>query len=139
MLNRAPHQLHGQQVLTLEEWMNSREFVSTLSAPVLQRTIENQRQPKEHLRYEPTVVYHLAERAKARGVDLARASGPWQVRERLLARPGRNSLQTIPVVTNEHTEVMVDTVEHASDVAGLLNWCGVHELEPVPELNPPGE
>lgn len=119
--------------------MNSREFVSTLSAPVLQRTIENQRQPREHLRYEPTVVYHLAERAKARGVDLAGADGPWQVRQRRLARPGRNSLHMIPVVTNEHTEVMVDTVEHASDVAGLLNWCGVQELEPVPELTPPGE
>ena len=119
--------------------MNSKEFVSTLSAPVLQRTIENQRQPKEHLRYEPTVVYHLAERAKARGVDLEGADGPWRVRERRLARPGRNSLQSIPVVTNEYTEVMVDTVEHATDVAGLLNWCGVHELEPVPELTPPGE
>jgi hypothetical protein len=23
------------------------------------------------------------------------------------------------------------------DVAGLLNWCGVHELEPVPELTSP--
>jgi hypothetical protein len=119
--------------------MNSKEFALSLSAPVLQQTIKNQRQPKEHLRYEPTVVYHLAERAKARGVDLAEASGPWRVHERRLARPGRNSLHSIPVVTNEITEVMVDTVEHASDVAGLLNWCGVQELEPVPELTPPGE
>ncbi len=34
---------------------------------------------------------------------------------------------------------MVDTTERASDVAGLLNWCGVHELDPVPELTPPPE
>jgi hypothetical protein len=78
-------------------------------------------------RYEPTVVYHLAEHAKASGVDLKQAEGPWRV---------RHSLE-IPVVTNEGTEVMVDTVEHASDVAGLLNWCGVHELNPIPELTPP--
>jgi hypothetical protein len=32
---------------------------------------------------------------------------------------------------------MVDTEEHAADVAGLLNWCGVHDLEPIPELTPP--
>jgi hypothetical protein len=40
------------------------------------------------------------------------------------------------VVTNESAEFVVDTREHAVDVAGLLNWCGVHELEPVPELAP---
>jgi hypothetical protein len=34
---------------------------------------------------------------------------------------------------------MVDTAERAHDVAGLLNWCGVHELDPVPELTPPPE
>jgi hypothetical protein len=83
------------------------------------------------------VVYHLAEQAKSRGVELHRAPGPWRARERRITRPGRNSLHTIPIVTNERAEVMVDTPEHASDVAGLLNWCGVHELEPVPGLVPP--
>jgi hypothetical protein len=34
---------------------------------------------------------------------------------------------------------MVDTAERANDVAGLLNWCGVHELDLVPELTPPPE
>lgn len=117
--------------------MESKEFVSTLSTPLLQNTLRNQRQPKEHMRYEPIVVYQLAEKAKARGVDLSSAEGPWRAGARTLTRPGRNSLQTIPVVTNEHTQVMVDTEEHAVDVAGLLNWCGVHELEPVAELTPP--
>jgi hypothetical protein len=32
---------------------------------------------------------------------------------------------------------MVDTAEHAVDGAGLLNWCGVRELDPVPDLVPP--
>ena len=82
-------------------------------------------------------VYHLAEQAKSRGVKLHGTHGPWRACERRTRRPGRNSLHTIPIVTNERTEVMVDTAEHASDVAGLLNWCGVHELDPVPELIPP--
>ncbi len=99
--------------------MRSKEFVSESRSP-----------------YEPKVVYHLAEQAKASGVDLEQAEGPWRVDARTLSRPGRNSLHTIPVITNEHTAVMLDTMEHASDVAGLLNWCGVHELEVVPELTP---
>jgi hypothetical protein len=85
------------------------------------------------------VVYHLAEQAKSSGAELHRAPGPWRARERRITRPGRHSLHTIPIVTNERAEVMVDTVEHASDVAGLLNWCGVHELDPVPGLVPPAE
>ena len=88
-------------------------------------------------RYEPVAVYHLAERVKASGVDLRRVRGPWRPAERRVPRPGRVSLQAIPVVTNLATEVVVDTKEHAADVAGLLNWCGVDQLEPVPDLAPP--
>jgi len=88
-------------------------------------------------RYEPTAVYHLAARLKASGIDLDRATGPWRVRERRIVRPGRTGLHPMAVVTNESTEFLVDTREHAVDVAGLLNWCGVHELEPVPELTQP--
>jgi hypothetical protein len=118
--------------------MKTKEDVSTLSARLLQNTIRNQQQPGQRSRYEPIVVYHLAELAKANGVELDQADGPWRADARPLSRPGRNSLHNIPVVTNEHTVVMVDTAEHASAVAGLLNWCGVHELEPVPELTPSG-
>jgi hypothetical protein len=114
----------------------SKEFVSTVSEPVLQNTIRYQRQTGQRSRYEPIAVYFLAEQAKANGVELDQAEGPWRADARALSRPGRNSLHNIPVVTNEHTEVMVDTAEHAADVAGLLNWCGVHELEPIPELAP---
>ena len=91
------------------------------------------------LRYEPAVLYHLAERTKTRGVDLTQAEGPWRAESRIIEHPGRASLDSIPVVTNETTAVMVDTEQHALDVAGLLNWCGVHDLEPVPELTPPGD
>src|SRR3954453_7757466 len=117
--------------------MRSKEHVSTLSTPILQSTLENQRHPQTHLRYEPIAVYHLAEQAKAGGVDLEQAEGPWRTGVRALSRPGRKSFDKIPLVTNDQTEVMVDTLEHASDVAGLLNWCGVHHLDPVPELAPP--
>jgi hypothetical protein len=114
--------------------MKSREHVSRISAPVLTSTVRHQRQPRAHMRYEPIVVYMLAEQARSSGVDLDQAPGPWRPAERALPRPGRKSLDVIPVITNEHTEVMVDTMEHAIDVAGLLNWCGVHELNPVPEI-----
>ena len=86
--------------------------------------------------YEPTAVYHLAARLKASGVDLDRATGPWRVRDRRMASPGVG-FHAMAVVTNESAEFLVDTREHAVDVAGLLNWCGVHELKPVPELTPP--
>ena len=118
--------------------VRSKEFVSTLSTALLQNILRNQGQAKRRSRYEPTVVYYMAEQAKENGVDLDQAEGPWRIDARPLTRPGRNSLDTIPVVTNDRTEVMVDTMEHASDVAGLLNWCGVHELEVIPELAPSG-
>jgi hypothetical protein len=117
--------------------MDSRERTATLSASVLQSAVRNQRRPNARMRYEPTVVYHLAERAKSRGVDLNAMEGPWRAGQRPLRAPGRNSLSAIPIVTNERTQVMVDTAEHAADVAGLLNWCGVHDLDPVADLIPP--
>ena len=54
-----------------------------------------------------------------------------------MARRGAPARPAGTPVTNEHTEVMVDTMEHAVEVAGLLNWCGVHELNPVADLEPP--
>jgi hypothetical protein len=116
--------------------MQSKEKVSSLSQPLLQNTVRSQR-PAARLRYEPIVVYQLAERTKAGGVDLSRAEGPWRAGIKSLPRPGRHSLDRIPIVTNETTALMVDTAEHAADVAGLLNWCGVHDLEPVSALAPP--
>jgi len=72
----------------------------------------------------------LAEQARADGVDLDHAAGPW--RAALLWR----NLDDVPVMTNDRTGVKVDTIEHATHVAGLLNWCGVVDLDPVPELLP---
>ena len=88
-------------------------------------------------RYEPTPVYALAEHLKQEGVELKRVPGPWRPTRRPLRRPGRNAQEAIPVVTNGVTEVAVDTAERAADVSGLLNWCGVDHLEPVPSLRPP--
>ena len=80
-------------------------------------------------RYTPNLVYELAAWVKARGIDLSQAVGPWHTAGRQ-SRPAR-------VITNDHTEVIVETSDRAVDVAGLLNWCGVHDLNPVPELLPP--
>jgi hypothetical protein len=88
-------------------------------------------------RYEPTAVYHLAESLRKRGVDLATRSGPWRAMGRALRRPGRNRTPVLPIVTNGMAQVMVDTMEHARDLAGLLNWCGIEHLDPVPDLVPP--
>lgn len=88
-------------------------------------------------RYQPRSAYALAESLRRRGVDLAKRAGPWQVAARTLRRPGRNGLAVLPIVTNGMAQIMVDTMEHAVDLAGLLNWCGLDELNPVPDLVPP--
>ena len=88
-------------------------------------------------RYQPTAIYHMADSLRRQGVDLAMRSGPWRAVAKALQRPGRNRTPVIPIVTNGLAQVMVDTMEHARDVAGLLNWCGVDDLDPVPDLVPP--
>ena len=88
-------------------------------------------------RYEPSAIYHLADSLRRQGIDLATRSGPWRAVARALQRPGRNRTPIIPIVTNGLAQVMVDTMEHARDLAGLLNWAGVDELDPVPDLVPP--
>ena len=88
-------------------------------------------------RYQPTAIYQVAETLRRQGMDLAKSSGPWRVIARALARPGRNRLPVLPIVTNGLAQVMVDTMEHARDLAGLLNWCGVDDLDPVADLVPP--
>ena len=103
--------------------------------PVLQ---PNQHGPRrQRRRYQPTAAYALAERIKRNGVDITAAEGPWRAGVRPLLRPGRNRLGVIPLVTNGRTEVMVDSMEHAVDVSGLLNWCGLEDLNPVSDLSPP--
>ena len=82
-------------------------------------------------RYEPTLVYLLAEQTRSGGVDLETAPGPWR------ATLARHELEVMPVVTNDRTRIVVADMERAVDVAGLLNWCGVDDLRPVPDLRPP--
>jgi hypothetical protein len=103
--------------------------------PVSHRSTQDSRPQRR--RYQPTAAYVLAERAKRTGVDLWAADGPWRTSGRPLRRPGRNRLGVIPVVTNGQTELMVDTIEHAADLSGLLNWSGVTDLNPVADLSPP--
>jgi hypothetical protein len=88
-------------------------------------------------RYEPRAVYYLAESLRRQGVELAKRSGPWRAVAKALNRPGRNRVAVLPIVTNGLAQVMVDTMEHATDLAGLLNWCGIEELDPVADLIPP--
>ena len=95
------------------------------------------REHSRRQRYEPTAAYTLARHLKEEGVELSEVEGPWRAGGRTLPRVGRNRLHLIPLVTNGHTELMVDTMEHAVDLSGLLNWCGVDDLDPVPDLRPP--
>jgi hypothetical protein len=88
-------------------------------------------------RYQPSAIYQLAESLRRQGIDLAKRPGPWRVVARALKRPGRNSIPVLPIVTNGPAQVMVDTMEHARDVAGLLNYCGIEHLDPVADLIPP--
>lgn len=88
-------------------------------------------------RYEPTPVYELADQLKREGAELHAIDGPWRPMQRELGRPGRNAEREIPVVTNGVVEIAVDTAEHAVDLSGLLNMCGVEHLDPVPNLRPP--
>lgn len=104
-----------------------------LSKDSIDQGVENERRR----RYEPRRIYELADSLRRQGLDLATASGPWRVMVRALGRPGRNRLPILPIVTNGLAQVMVDTMEHARDLAGLLNWSGVEDLDPVPDLVPP--
>ncbi len=115
--------------------MRSENSVSAPAVP--QETHRHGDERGQRRRYQPTAAYLLAERIKREGVELSAVEGPWRAGGRRLRRPGRNNLGVIPLVTNGHTEVMVDTMEHAADLSGFLNWCAVEDLNPVPDLTPP--
>ncbi len=88
-------------------------------------------------RYEPTPLYHLAERLERQGVKLQRIPGPWRPARCALRRPGRNAERSIPIVTNGVVEIAVDTAEHAVNLSGFLNSAGLDHLDPIPNLRPP--
>ena len=88
-------------------------------------------------RYQPTAIYLMAERLKRRGVRRWIVEGPWRTARRQLRRRDHSKPDAVPVVTNGRVEVMVDTMEHAADLSGFLNWAGVDDLKPVPDLEPP--
>jgi hypothetical protein len=88
-------------------------------------------------RYEPEVVYAMADSLKREGLDLHSVRGPWRPIQRTLLRPGRNAESELPIVTNGVVEIAVDTAEHAADLSGFLNSAGLDHLDPVPNLRPP--
>jgi hypothetical protein len=90
-------------------------------------------------RYEPEVVYAMADSLKREGLDLHNVTGPWRPMQRVLRRPGRNAERTISIVTNGVVDIAVDTAEHAADLSGFLNSTGLDHLNPVPNLRPPHE
>ena len=90
-------------------------------------------------RYQPRAMYVMADQLRRQGVEFVTSSGPWTAVAQALGRPGRARQSVLPIVTNGVTQLMVDTLEHARDVAGLLNWSGVSDLNPVPDLIPPPE
>jgi hypothetical protein len=90
-------------------------------------------------RYEPEVVYAMADSLKREGLDLHSVRGPWRPILRALRRPGRNAERAVPIVTNGMVDIAVDTAEHAADVSGFLNSAGLDHIEPVPNLRPPDQ
>ena len=88
-------------------------------------------------RYVPKAAYLLAEHLKQIGVELKKVRGPWRPVRQELSRRGRDAEKVISIVTNGVAAIAVDTAERAADLSGLLNWCGVDHLEPVPSLWPP--
>ena len=93
--------------------------------------------PERRRRYQPKAMYAMADQLRRQGVEFVTSSGPWRAVAGVLARPGRASQSMLPIVTNGATQLMVDTLEHATDIAGLLNWSGVSDLNPVEDLVPP--
>jgi hypothetical protein len=118
--------------------MRSTQSGAAESAPVPENS-PDQRRSGQRSRYVPTAAYTLAEYVKRMGVKLAQLKGPWRSAEHPIPAHDRNAPQAIPIVTNGQTEMMVDTMEHAIDLAGFLNWCGVHHLRPVRDLMLPPE
>lgn len=90
-------------------------------------------------RYEPEVVYAMADSLKREGLDLHSVRGPWRPILRALRRPGRNAESAIPIVTNGMVDIAVDTAEHAADLSGFLNSAGLDHIDPVPNLRPPAK
>lgn len=107
------------------------------SESALRRTQRRRAQRAHARRYEPTVVYAMAEQLKRQGMELRESPGPWRPARRPLRRPGRNEERAIPLITNGVVEIAVDTAEHAADLSGFLNSSGVDHLDPVPNLRPP--
>ena len=90
-------------------------------------------------RYEPEVVYAMADSLRREGLDLHSVRGPWRPILRALRRPGRNAERAVPIVTNGMVDIAVDTAEHAADLSGFLNSAGLDHIDPVPNLRPPDQ
>ena len=89
---------------------------------------------ERRMRYEPSAIYHLADSLRRQGIDLATRSGPWRAVARALQRPGRNRLPVVPIVTNGLAQVMVDTMEHARDVAVVARQLHAHVVDATGNL-----
>ena len=84
--------------------------------------------------YVLSCILAFVERVKRMGVKLGLTRGPWHTAEQRYPTPNASQVEIVPVVTNGRTAMMVDTMEHAIDIAGLLNWCGIKQLNPVAAL-----
>ena len=114
-------------------WFKEREAAVSSRAPRPMPPRTDERRS----RYVPTAAFAMADRLKRQGIDLPSLKGRWCATACKLRRPGRNGVNALPIVTDGVAAVMVDTMEHAMDLAGLLNWSGVERLDPVSDLVPP--
>lgn len=109
--------------------MIDREQVRARVILELRETLAHQQGGRLRYRHKPSGVHRIITTLGDDGVDLASMRGPWQVVAIALRRRGRASQSEIPGVERGATRVFAASVEAATELAGLLNWCEVEERE----------
>jgi hypothetical protein len=102
----------------------------------LRTTLAHQQRGRLRYRHEPTVVHRLLDVLKEDGMELGAMRGPWSISAVQLRRRGRGA-PVIPCVERGQTRLFAASEERARELAGLLNWCEIEEVELQSE-GPPG-
>ncbi len=91
--------------------------------------LAHQRNPRGRERRDSSLLRSLIREAIAAGARPEQLqSGPWEIGQRPLKRPGRAGLRFIPLVRRGSTEFMAPTPQEAEELVAFLNWCGMPEF-----------
>jgi hypothetical protein len=97
--------------------------------PGLRAMLQHQGQRRLRYRLPPSPIYQILDEMKDAGLELETMRGPWKVGSIPLGRRGRSGAEAMPAVESGTTLLRVESVERASELAGLLNWCDVKERD----------